>query len=437
MRIGFLSLPVPGHLNPMTALARKLQSRGHDVVFISLADVAPFVEAAGLPFVPCSEAAYPAGSAGKLVRRLSELSGEEALHFTVNTMMKGYTASLFESLPNTLSKAGVDGIVLDQYQPYVELIPMHLRMPFVHVSNALHVDYTGRTPICFVDWPYETGVDALARNREGVRRARKLFEPVTEIAQAYANRVGLSIDWKNPHSTLSPLAWVTQCPREFDFGRAPDFPQFHYAGPFHDGSGRMDFDFPWQQLTGEPIVYASMGTLQNGLIDIFRSIAQAAVGLTELQFVLAVGAQLDPNQLGDIPANVVVVSHAPQIEILKRSSLCITHAGLNTVLESLSSGVPMLALPITNDQPGVAARIADKKVGVVISPDQASPANFVAAIKQVLADSTVRDNVHRVQKAIRSVDGLSIAADILETAFGLEERQQGRSKIALTNVTMG
>jgi UDP:flavonoid glycosyltransferase YjiC (YdhE family) len=331
----------------------------------------------------------------------------------------------------------VDGIVLDQYQPYVELIPMHLRMPFVHVSNALHVDYTGRTPICFVDWPYETGVDALARNREGVRRARKLFEPVTEIAQAYANRVGLSIDWKNPHSTLSPLAWVTQCPREFDFGRAPDFPQFHYAGPFHDGSGRMDFDFPWQQLTGEPIVYASMGTLQNGLIDIFRSIAQAAVGLTELQFVLAVGAQLDPNQLGDIPANVVVVSHAPQIEILKRSSLCITHAGLNTVLESLSSGVPMLALPITNDQPGVAARIADKKVGVVISPDQASPANFVAAIKQVLADSTVRDNVHRVQKAIRSVDGLSIAADILETAFGLEERQQGRSKIALTNVTMG
>jgi zeaxanthin glucosyltransferase len=436
MRIGFLSLPVPGHLNPMTALARKLQSRGHDVVFISLADVAPFVEAAGLPFVPCSEAAYPAGSAGKLVRRLSELSGEEALHFTVNMMMKGYTASLFESLPNTLSKAGVDGIVLDQYQPYVELIPMHLRMPFVHVSNALHVDYTGRTPICFVDWPYETGVDALARNREGVRRARKLFEPVTEIAQAYANRVGLSIDWKNPHSTLSPLAWVTQCPREFDFGRAPDFPQFHYAGPFHDGSGRMDFDFPWQ-LTGEPIVYASMGTLQNGLIDIFRSIAQAAVGLTELQFVLAVGAQLDPNQLGDIPANVVVVSHAPQIEILKRSSLCITHAGLNTVLESLSSGVPMLALPITNDQPGVAARIADKKVGVVISPDQASPANFVAAIKQVLADSTVRDNVHRVQKAIRSVDGLSIAADILETAFGLEERQQGRSKIALTNVTMG
>jgi MGT family glycosyltransferase len=409
----------------MTTLARKLQSRGHDVVFLSLADVAPFVEAAGLPFVPCSETAYPAGSLGKLVRRLSDLSGEDALHFTVNAMMKGYTASLFESLPDTLAKAGVDGIVLDQYQPYVELIPMHLRIPFVQVSNALHVDYTGRTPICFVDWPYQTGVDALARNIEGVRRARTLLEPVTAVAQAYAKEVGLSVDWNKPHSTLSPLAWVTQCPREFDFGCAPGFPQFHYAGPFHDGRGRLDFDFPWQQLTGEPIVYASMGTLQNGLVDIFRSITQAAIGLKELQFVLAVGGQLDPKQLGVVPANVMVVSYAPQIDILKRSSLCITHAGLNTALESLSSGVPMIAIPVTNDQPGVAARIADKKVGVVMSPDQASPANFVAAIKRVLGDSTFRDNVRRVQEAIRGTDGLSIAAGILERAFELEERQQG------------
>src|SRR5215469_11641812 len=423
MRIGFLSLPVPGHLNPMTALARKFQSRGHDVVFISLIDTAPFVEAAGLPFVPCSEAVYPAGSLGTFVRRLSELSGEAALHFTVNTMMKGYTASLFESLPNILSKAGVDGLVLDQYQPYVELIPMHLRMPFVHVSSALHVDYAGRTPICFMDWQNETGVDAMARNMEGIRRSRKLLEPVTAIAQSYASEVGLPVDWNNPHSTLSPLAWVTQCPREFDFGCAPDFPQFQYAGPFHDGRGRMDFDFPWQQLRGEPIVYASMGTLQNGLVDIFRSIMQAAIGLKELQFVLAVGSQLDPKLLGAIPGNVMVVSHAPQIEILQRSTLCITHAGLNTALESLSNGVPMLALPITNDQPGVAARIAEKKVGIVISPDQASAGTFVAAINQVLDDSTFRDNAAKIQKAILRIDGLSIAAGILERSFDLEERE--------------
>jgi MGT family glycosyltransferase len=243
------------------------------------------------------------------------------------------------------------------------------------------------------------------------------------MAQSYASEVGLSVDWNNPHSTLSPLAWITQCPREFDFDCAPDFPQFHYAGPFHDGHGRMDFDFPWQQLTGAPLVYASMGTLQNGLVEVFRSITQAALGLKELQFVLAVGGQLDPKQLGGLPANVIVVRHAPQIELLKRGSLCITHAGLNTVLESLSSGVPMVALPVTSDQPGVAARITNKNVGVVISPQQASREDFVTAIERVLGDPTFRDNAQRMQAAIRSTDGLSIAADILAKAFELEARE--------------
>ena len=146
-------------------------------------------------------------------------------------------------------------------------------------------------------------------------------------------------------------------------------------------------------------------------------------------------SQLDPKQLGAVPANVMVVRHAPQIEILKRSSLCITHAGLNTALESLASGVPMLAVPITNDQPGVAARIANKKVGVVISPDQASPGAFVAAINQVLDDSTFRDNTRKIQKAIRRIDGLSIAAGILERAFDLEERAGFSSvRTTVTNV---
>ena len=54
MKIGFVSIPISGHLNPMTALARKLQSRGNEVVFIGVPDVEPFAHAAGLDFVPFS-----------------------------------------------------------------------------------------------------------------------------------------------------------------------------------------------------------------------------------------------------------------------------------------------------------------------------------------------------------------------------------------------
>ena len=36
MKLGFICLNLPGHLNPMTALARYLQDRNHDVVFLYL-----------------------------------------------------------------------------------------------------------------------------------------------------------------------------------------------------------------------------------------------------------------------------------------------------------------------------------------------------------------------------------------------------------------
>ena len=428
MRVAFLSLAVPGHLNPMTALARTLQARGHEVVFLTVPDAAPFVHAAQLPFVPCSEDAYPHGSLGKLLQPLSLLSGTEALSYTLE-IMKGYTESLFRSLPKTLSKTGADAIVLDQYQPYVELIPKSLGMPYVHVSNALHVDYTGRSPLCFYG-RRPNGSDETARNREEVERFRVLLEPTTAMARQYARKAGLSVDWENPSSTVSPLLWVTQTPRDFDFDSAPHVPQFHYSGPWHDGYGRLPVEFPWERLTGKPIVYVSMGTLQNGVTETFRAIAASAKRLKHLQFVLAIGNQITPEQIGETASNVLTVAYAPQIELLKRSSLCITHAGLNTVLESLGVGVPFVAIPITNDQPGVAARIAHKKVGLAISQDNLFSSDLPALVTQAVEDSTLRANAGRLSESISKTDGLATAAGLIEKALGLRRAADPQSNRA-------
>ena len=64
-------------------------------------------------------------------------------------------------------------------------------------------------------------------------------------------------------------------------------------------------------------------------------------------------------------------------------------------------------------------------MGVVIPPNQASAETFVTAIKQVLEDPAFRHNVQRMKEAIRSTDGLSIAAGVLERAFELEDSKEG------------
>jgi hypothetical protein len=132
---------------------------------------------------------------------------------------------------------------------YIELAPMSLNMPYAHVANALHFDYSGYTPICVYDWPDETTSAALARNRKGIASFLETLAPTIAVARAYARRVGLDVDWDNSSATISKLAWITQTPREFDFESSHWPPQFHYTEPFHDGAGRINVDFPWDRLT--------------------------------------------------------------------------------------------------------------------------------------------------------------------------------------------
>src|SRR5258708_12750345 len=80
-----------------------------------------------------------------------------------------------------------------------------------------------------------------------------------------------------------------------------------------------------------------------------------------MQLVLSIGDSLDSKQISSLPANCIVVNRTPQIELLKRAALCITHAGLNTVLESLTHGLPMVAIPVTNDQPAEPTRMPYNK----------------------------------------------------------------------------
>jgi zeaxanthin glucosyltransferase len=239
------------------------------------------------------------------------------------------------------------------------------------------------------------------------------------VSQAYAKKVGLTVDWTDPFATISKLAWLTQTPKEFDFVSDHWAAQFHYTGPFHDGLGRIESRFPWDRLTGEPLVYASMGTLQNGLESVFTSIAEAVGTRHGIQLVLSVGSGIDPERIGSLPANSIVVKKAPQVELLKRSTLCITHAGLNTALESLTQGVPMVAIPVSIDQPGVAARIAYTKTGAYVPIQDLTVSRLSTLIDDVLDNPEYRLNANTMKEAIVRTNGLEKAADLLEEAFGL------------------
>ena len=110
------------------------------------------------------------------------------------------------------------------------------------------------------------------------------------------------------------------------------------------------------------------------------------------------------------------------MELLKRSALCITHAGLNTALESLTQGVPMVAIPVSIDQPGVAARIAHTKTGAYVPLRELSTIGLSTLIDDVLGNPKYRQNANKMREAIVRTNGLEKAADLLEQALNLSPK---------------
>jgi zeaxanthin glucosyltransferase len=405
MKIGFICLNLPGHIDPMTALARQLQSRGHEVVFLYQS------RANGLPCIPADESDEVSATRPAI----SKLAGWEAMEFLCGIVAKG-TEKILQSLPQMVERAGIDALVLDPIQFFAELGAIKLGVPYVSVAVALYLDYSGYTPFCTYSWPHETTPEAFARNRKGVADFTRLIS--SEGIKAYAKEAGIKVDWDAPTDVFSRLAHITQVPKEFDFENPLLPPQFYHTGPFYDANARPKIDFPWERLTGEPLIYASMGTILNGQADVFRKIVAGVAKHKDTQLVLSIGDQLDPKDIGTVPDNAIIVKKAPQVDVLKRASVCITHAGLNTVLESLACGVPQVAFPVTFDQPGIGARIVAKKTGVTTEFEKLTPDQLSIFLDEVLNNSVYRENARKLQDVIAKTNGLRKAADIIECAFG-------------------
>ncbi|NEQ47313.1 MAG: glycosyltransferase [Leptolyngbya sp. SIOISBB] len=409
--IGILCPTLTGHLNPMIALGRELQRRSHRVTIVGFLDGEAKVLAASLEFLAIGTADFPPGSTRQSLQTLGELSGIAALRYSLK-LIKHATAILLEEGPPALKLAGVDCLLVDQSLYSGSTIAQVLDLPFVTVCCALMFNPEPSVPPFFTHWGYHPIGWAKLRNAIGYQLLATLArDSIRQIA-------GYRQQWHLPPlqyttDTYSELAQICQQPAQFEFPRQSLPACFHFTGPFTDVASREPVAFPFDQLTGQPLIYASLGTLQNRLFRLFEAIAAACENL-DVQLVIALGGGTSPNSLPTLPGSPLVVGYAPQLQLLSKAALTITHAGMNTVLESLSNGVPMVAIPITNDQPGVAARIAWTGTGEVMLPRRLTVAKLRRKIRQVLIQPAYRHHAVRLQKTIRAAGGTPQAADIIE-----------------------
>lgn len=410
MHWGIVTPPVPGHVHPFGAMGRELIGRGHRATVFHIPDLSPSVLAEGLDFVPIGAQICPPGFLQSSLVRIGQLRGWSALRFTL-LQIRTTTEMFFRCAPEAMRAAGVEALLVDQTEPAGGTIAEHLGIPFVTICNALVLNREPGVPPPFTPWRFRHGFAARLRNRLGYAAADWTMKPVRQIVAGYRK------EWKlaplaSADDSFSKIAQISQQPPAFDFPRQDLPAAFYYVGPLRSPGGR-EIPFPWERLDGRPLIYASLGTLQTGKHRIFQSFAEACAGL-DVQLVIAHGGALDEAEAEALPGGPIVTAYAPQRDLLARAVLALSHAGLNTVLDALSFGVPVIAVPIAFEQPAIASRLVWCGAGRVLPLSKLRPDSLRATIVQVLKGTEYQDRALAVKQSIQQAGGVKRAAGLLE-----------------------
>ena len=414
--IGAMCPNVPGHLNPTTALADALRSRGHRVTFFLLGDPPASVLAAGFEVTQLGGSVFPPDEYREAFQQLGTLSGRAALKHTLALSARA-TDAILQVGPALVHQAGVAGLLVDQSSFSGGTVADQLQLPFATVCNALLLNPDPAVPPFFTSWQPSEGWWIRLRNQVAWAALDRLYAPILTRIQAERRRLGLP-EPRRIADTWSGRLQVSQQPAALEFPRSKLPEQVKFVGPLRLPGGYAPVPFPWEGLDGRPLIYASLGTLQNRVAGTFRIIAEACSGF-DAQLVISTGNGVAPEALGDLTGRPVVVPYAPQLELLRRAALAVTHAGLNTVLDALSAGVPMVAIPMTNEQPGIAARIAWAGAGEAITLKQTTPDRLRTLISKVLQEPAYRFAAERIRDSMRSSGGAPRAAGIIERSLFL------------------
>jgi zeaxanthin glucosyltransferase len=384
-RILMTSLAVKGHINPMLSLGQNLVAMGHTVAWLPrrIAEFEPpRPSVPGIELVDMEwqwrtpdEPRLDFGGAAREFGKFVELNKEWRIK-CVEPLIPRMRKIIRQLKPDYMVIDGqvYPGVIAAQLEgiPYAGVItspafmmPQDLDCEFNHVLAAL-------------------------------RGAR------AEVFQKYAIPPNFAC-WDYLAPNLNVVFALTEL-----VGNSRELPpNTHLVGPsLHQDREDERVDFPWDRLKGErPVIYASFGTVWYSQPDLFRMIAEACAALG-VQLVVTLGGLMDSDFPGTLPGDPVCVRYTPQLRMLERADVCISHGGANTVMESLYYGVPLLVIPLCTDQPVNAHFVQASGAGISIAPKALTTDNCREALARLLEKTgAYRKTVTRIQNAYRQRDG--------------------------------
>ncbi|WP_241608775.1 glycosyltransferase [Rosenbergiella australiborealis] len=404
--------PFYSHIYALEQLALALIEAGHRVTFFHQIDVKPLLRSERIGFYALGHKTHPLGSLKKtLALAANPLS--PAMFTLIGEMAK--STSLFcRELPAACRQLAIDGLIVDQMEPGGALVAQKLGLPYVSIACALPLNREPGFPLAVMPFRYQQNEQARQYYASSERVYDWMMRKHDNVISEQAQRFGLT-GITQLHHCFSPLAQISQLIPELDFPRRNLPAHFHATGPLRSSSAVLNTS-PSRKRHGLK-VYASLGTLQGHRYALFKKLATAchAVGaellLTHCGGLNASQAQ----QLAKTPG-IEVVDFVNQSDAIAAADITVTHGGMNTVLDSIQQGKPMLVIPLAFDQPGIAARVVHHGVGQRLSRFASRKACSIQLI-QLTRQPQTDHNLSRLQHALQRAGGTQQAANIVIAAL--------------------
>jgi zeaxanthin glucosyltransferase len=419
-RIAFVLDHEEGHLLPTFKLARQLRERGHSVNYLGLVDSGPLVRRQGLDFVPILSQVFPEGSIPRLKQDLLETQ-EPADPNGDGGKIKD--EEVYARYLGALAKGeGLDGPVAD-VRPDLFILNSFLGL------NALVMDLRFGVPIVLLtpflrSFTREQAIDELEATLLRLRSGGVAFFQLAQRSDPSARRL------RDLTGRLLRMPELIQCPQDLELPRNGHGaePGVHYIEASVDFSRREDRGFPWERLDpGKKLLYASLGSQsflagREAAVGFLRTLAEGAARRPDWQLVLGTGGLIEPADL-PLPSDAVALPWIPQIPILEKAALMVTHGGLGTIKECIFHDVPMVVFPISRDQPDNAKRVVHHRLGLAGDLVGATAEGIFGLVEQVDRDPSFRESVARMGQRFREVEESGVGVEKIERVLGTASGQ--------------
>jgi MGT family glycosyltransferase len=392
-KIIYLTPPAHGHINPTLPVMRELVQRGDQVICYNTAEFRPQIEQTGATF-----RAYPAMdmTAAEISRLLEDGNLANMTGLILRT-----TEQLLPFMLEELAREQPDLVIFDAIALWGKMAATQLRLRAAASIGLFVMDERQMKP-----------GDLL----------RMLGLVLPQLPGILAGRRRLSQRYGTVYPSINPLfpmrdrLNIVYTARDLQ----PDTPivdeTFRFVGPSLDLRNHSR-DFPFEALGQQPVVYISLGTIHSTHTAFYRTCFEAFAD-HPAQFVVSVGKQTNIQELGPIPENFVVRASVPQLEILQRTDIFITHAGMNSVHEGLYYGVPLVLIPHQFEQLLNARCVAARGAGYIIDDQVRRKPITAGALRQALAavssEPRYREAAQEMQRSLRATGGYRQAADEIQ-----------------------